>query len=47
MLSKIPGKEFDSKKVASKVAGYKPAQACKFSKNELLHTYFSRILSRF
>ena len=22
-------------------------QACKFTKNELLHTYFSRILARF
>ena len=31
----------------SKVASYKPAKACKFTKNELLHTYFSRILARF
>ena len=31
----------------NKVAGYKPAslEACKFAKNELLHTYFSRILA--
>ena len=31
----------------SKVASYKPAKACKFTKNELFHTYFSRILARF
>ena len=27
--------------------GLKSLQACKFTKNELLHTYFLRILARF